>query len=64
MFTKDDFLHYFNQIQRIEAEMLKIYQPLSNEIEHPEYKKLFNQLVKEEKKHEALVQSLKDLFAR
>ena len=63
MFTKDDFLHYFNQLQRIETEMHKTYQHLSNEIEHPEYKKLFNQLAKEEKGHEALVQSLKDLFA-
>jgi len=64
MFTEDDFLHYFNQLQRIETEMHKIYQHLSKEIEHPEYKKLFNQLAKEEKAHEALVQSLKDLFAR
>ena len=64
MFTKDDFLHYFNQLQRLEIEMHKIYQHLANEIEHPEYKKLFNQLAKEEKDHEALVQSLRDLFAR
>jgi len=64
MFTKDDFLHYFNQLQRIEIEMHKIYQYISSEIEHPEYKKIFNQLAKEEKDHEALVQSLKDLFAR
>ena len=64
MFTKDDFLHYFNQLQRIETEMHKNYQHLSNEIAHPEYKKLFNQLAKEEKDHEALVQSLKDLFVR
>ena len=64
MFTKDDFLHYFNQLQRIEIEMHKTYQHLSNEIEHPEDKKLFNQLAKEERDHEAMVQSLKDLFAR
>jgi len=64
MFTEDDFLHYFNQLQRIETEMHKSYQHLSNEIEHPEYKKLFNQLVREEEGHIALVQSLKDLFVR
>jgi len=64
MFTEDDFLDYFNQIQRIETEMHKAYQHLSNEIEHPEYKKLFNQLAKDETDHMALVQSLKDLFAR
>ena len=64
MFTEDNFLDYFNQIQRIETEMHKAYQHLSNEIEHPEYKKLFNQLVREEEGHIALVQSLKDLFVR
>ncbi|MBW2708367.1 MAG: hypothetical protein JRD04_03635 [Deltaproteobacteria bacterium] len=64
MFTKDDFLDYFDQLQKIEIEMHEIYQHLSNEIEHPEYKKLFNQLAKEEKKHESMVQSLKDLFVR
>jgi len=64
MFTKDDFLDYFNQLQKIEIEMHEIYQHLSNEIEHPKYKNLFNRLAKEEKDHEALVQSLKDLFAR
>jgi rubrerythrin len=64
MFTEDDFLHYFNQLQRIEIEMNKTYQYLSNEIEHPEYKNLFNRLAKEELDHLALVQSLKDLIAR
>jgi len=64
MFTKDDFLDYFNQIQRIETEMHKTYQHLLNEIQHPEYKKLFGELAKEEKDHMAQVQSLKDLFAR
>ena len=64
MFTKDDFLDYFNQLQKIEIEMHEIYQHLSNEIEHPKYKNLFNRLAKEEKDHEALVQSLKDLFTR
>jgi len=42
--------------------MYKTYQHLSTEIEHPAYKKLFNQLAKEEKDHLVVVQSLKDLY--
>jgi len=62
MFTEDDFLHYFNQLQKIENKMYEIYQNLYDQLENPEYKKLFNRLAKEEKDHMALVQSLKDLF--
>ena len=64
MFTKDDFLDYFNQLLRIEIEMNKTYQYLSSELEHVEYKNLFNRLAKEEMEHMALVQSLKDIFTR
>lgn len=63
MFTKEDFLHYFNQLLRIETEMKEIYQRLHNEIEHPVYKKMFGQLADEEKDHMALVKKLKELFA-
>lgn len=64
MFTKDDFLHYFNQLRRIETEMRKTYQRLHHEIEHPKYKKLFGKLARQEAGHMALVKKLKDLFAR
>jgi len=64
MFTKDDFLDYFNQFQSIEAQMHQNYQNLFDEIEHPKYKKLFAQLAREEAEHMALVQKLKDLFVR
>ena len=64
MFTKDDFLHYFNQLQNIEAQMHQNYQHLFNVIEHPEYKKMFGQLAKEETDHIVLVKKLKKLFAR
>jgi len=64
MFTKDDFLTYFNQLQSIEIQMHKTYQHLSNAIEHPEYKKVFAQMAKEEADHMALVKKLMDLFAK
>jgi rubrerythrin len=64
MFTKGNFLEYFDQIQSIEKQMHRTYQKLSDELEHPEYKKLFGQLAKEEADHMGLVMKLKDLFAK
>ena len=64
MFTNDDFLNYFNQLERIETQMHQTYQQLSDEIEHPKYKELFAQLAREEAEHMALVQKLKDLFVQ
>ncbi|MBW1780737.1 MAG: hypothetical protein JRL30_08340 [Deltaproteobacteria bacterium] len=64
MFTKDDFLNYFNQLHNIEARMHQTYQQISDEITHPTYRKLFNQLAREEAEHMGLVKELKDLLVR
>ena len=64
MFTDDDFLYYFEQIHKIENRMYETYQDLHDQLKNPEYKKIFGQMANEEKTHMALVQSLKDLFAR
>ena len=64
MFTEDDFLHYFDQIQKIEKEMYETYQNLYDQLENPEYKKIFGQMANEEKAHDAMVENLKDLFVR
>ena len=42
--------------------MYDIYQVLHDELENPEYKKIFGQMANEEKAHYAMVQSLKGLF--
>ena len=64
MFTEDDFLHYFDQIQKIEKKMCHIYQNLYDQLKNSEYKKIFGQMVNEEKTHDAMIENLKDLFVR
>ncbi len=62
MFTKDDLLHYFEQIQQIENKMRDIYQDLHDQLGNPEYKAIFARMVKEEKAHDGMVENLKHLF--
>ncbi len=62
MFTKEDFLHYFNQILAIEIEMMETYTDLHNRVQHPEYKKIFAEMAKEEKGHAELIEELKQKF--
>lgn len=62
MFTKEDFLHYFDQVLAIEREMHETYKNLQNGVQHPYYKKAFAKLAKEEKDHEALLEDLKERF--
>ena len=64
MFTEDDILSYFDQLQNIEKKMQKIYQDLHDELSHPEYRKIFGQLANDEKAHDGLIQNLKDLFIK
>ena len=62
MFTENDFLHYFDQMQQIENKMRDTYQNLHDQLENPEYKKIFAQMVNEEKAHYALIEKLKGSF--
>ena len=64
MFTEDDFLHYFDQIQEIENRMRDTYQNLHDQLENPEYKAIFGRMVNEEMAHDAMVENLKNLFVR
>ena len=64
MFTEEDFLHYFDQIHQIENKMRDIYQDLHDQLENPEYKAIFAQMVNEEKAHDAMVENLKHFFKR
>lgn len=62
MFTKEDFSYYFDQLLAIEIEMMESYTDLSNRVQHPEYKKLFSEMAKEEKAHAELIEELKQKF--
>jgi rubrerythrin len=62
MFTEADLLSYFDQIQKIETKMYETYHYLHDQLSHPEYKKIFGQLARDEKAHDMLIQDLKDLL--
>lgn len=60
MFTEDDLLDYFNQLQAIEKKMCSIYQELRDRLTRPEYKDIFAQLAAEEEGHDRIIQNLKN----
>ena len=61
MFSKNDLFSYFDQIQRIEERMQESYIYLHDHVTHPEYKKIFSQLIQEEIGHSNMIERLKDL---
>jgi len=62
MFSKEDFLDYFDQILAIEREMKETYADLADRVTDPEYKEIFGRLADEERGHERLVEALKKTF--
>lgn len=62
MFSKEDFLDYFDQILAIEREMKEAYADLANRVEDPEYQEIFTRLVSEERRHEKMLEALKREF--
>jgi rubrerythrin len=62
MFTEDDLFSYFDQIQKIENRMYETYRHLHDQLTHPEYKRIFGQMAKEEKAHNNLIEDLKGLW--
>jgi len=64
MFTKETFIDYFQQILTLEEEMEAEYRYILNEINHPEYKTIFERLANEERSHQSKVQELIDLFEK
>jgi len=62
MFTKHDFISYYNQILDIERKMEETYQYLHDQITHPEYRSVFAQLIHEERMHQDKVDAVINLF--
>lgn len=62
MFSKEDFLDYFDQLLALEREMKETYTDLQNQVQDPEYKQIFAELANEERGHERLVEELKEEF--
>jgi len=62
MISKTDFMGYFNEILTLENQMQGVYLGLSKSIEHPEYKRFFEKMAKEENGHAELVNHLIEIF--
>jgi rubrerythrin len=64
MFTKDDFLAYFDQIQNLEIRMYETYRDIHEQISHPKYKKRFAQLMHDESDHADMIKKLRSYFEK
>lgn len=62
MFTKEDFMAYFDQLERIEIHMHDVYAEIHDRISHPGYKQLFAQLMRDESGHEEMIKELRSHF--
>lgn len=62
MLTKEDYENYLNQIKELEENMIGIYEELTGRIEEKDLKKLFNDLMEEEKIHSGMVTGLRELI--
>lgn len=62
MFTREDFLSYYDQLLALEKKMEDTYQYLSEEVSHPQLKRVFAQLLAEEREHQEKVGSFMELF--
>lgn len=64
MFTRDDFIAYFSEMQMMEKNMRDIYAEAVSSVSDAEIKKIFGGLVKAENMHENLVDELRRLVIR
>lgn len=64
MFTKEDFIKYFQQVLDIEKKMEETYRYLTDQITHPEYRKTFRHLADEEQVHQRKIEEIIQLFKR
>jgi rubrerythrin len=62
MFTNADFMHFLEQILKIEKDMKEIFLDFQENVQEPEFKKTFGSLAKDEMNHEAIVEELMSLF--
>ena len=64
MFSEEDLLSYFAQLQGIEQKMHDTYQGLHDRLTHQRYKNAFGRMAREEKTHWMMIEDLKDLIRR
>lgn len=61
MFSKDDFLDFFDQISELENKMVYHAEELSSYIQDPELLKLVNQIKDDELRHLKILDKIKEL---
>lgn len=62
MLNKEDYLRYLEQMQAIEARMIRVYSDCFELAGDKELKDSFTNLMEAEDKHFRLIDSLKELF--
>jgi rubrerythrin len=60
MFTKEDYLDYFDECDKIELSMKDYYADLAKKVTDSEVKEVFLRISREEAQHSNLVESLRD----
>lgn len=64
MFTKQDFIAYFSELEMIERNMHDLYAAALESISDPEMRTAFAKLIQAEEEHEDLVEELRQLAIR
>ncbi|HNW44309.1 MAG TPA: ferritin family protein [Elusimicrobiales bacterium] len=62
MFTKQDYLKYFSQIEKLERGMAASFKKCAEKVDDPELKKIFTQLSKEEAAHGKVADAMLEIF--
>jgi rubrerythrin len=64
MFTKQDFIAYFSELEMIERNMRDLYAAAAASVDDPELRRTFTVLGEAEVRHEQLVEELRQLAIR
>lgn len=64
MLSKDDLKEYFNQIGKLEADMLYLYKECFDKTEDDKIKQIFKQLSQAEESHQLLVKRITELLQK
>ncbi|MFA6583911.1 MAG: hypothetical protein WCS77_06400 [Elusimicrobiaceae bacterium] len=58
MFTKQDFLDYFGEMEHLEEEALRVQQAVAESIKNPELKETLTAILNDEVRHVAMAKNL------
>jgi rubrerythrin len=64
MFTKEDFVDYFSEVEQFERNMSDLYDEGSKMVRDPKIKKLFQEFAKAEDRQAHLIDNMRHLAIR